>query len=169
MSNPIISQKIKQLRIDRGLTQKEVYEKMGVSQSTFSSWELGKSEPSALAFLKLCRIYGVSDILLEFTGDSLNNDISKGEYSLIKKYRLLNEDGQQRLDSTLDDLLKIDQYRKDHSQPDLGEIIERAEQEHAAKAKLVAHGGFKQYHDISDEKLAEIIKKAEEQKRNKRS
>ncbi len=136
MSNPIISQKIKQLRIDRGLTQKEVYEKMGVSQSTFSSWELGKSEPSALAFLKLCRIYGVSDILLEFTGDSLNNDISKGEYSLIKKYRLLNEDGQHKTDAYMDDLLGSDRYR----QKNLDETIQELE-EKSKHAMLVAAAG----------------------------
>lgn len=164
MSNPIISQKIKQLRIDRGLTQKDVYEKMGVSQSTFSSWELGKSEPSALAFLKLCRIYGVSDILLEFTGDSLNNDISKGEYSLIKKYRLLNEDDKKKIDTHMDDLLQAAENKKR-----LADAIKEADARMTSGFTLVAAGGDPQIGVTapSEDKLLAAIKEAEEIKKRK--
>lgn len=67
MANKQIGAKLQELRKKNGLTQKDVYERLGVSQSTFSSWEIGKSEPDAMTFLELCDIYNVNDIISEFT------------------------------------------------------------------------------------------------------
>ena len=57
MANKNISKKLRQARVDAGLSQYDVYNWLGVSQSTFSSWETGKSEPSILVFLNLCLKY----------------------------------------------------------------------------------------------------------------
>ena len=59
MANYKIAQKLKEARIGAGLTQKHVYSQLGIPQSTFSSWEIGKSEPDADTLIKLCRIYGI--------------------------------------------------------------------------------------------------------------
>ncbi len=53
-------------RVNAGLTQKEVCEKMGITEKTLIMWEKGRI-PRADKLIKLCEIYGcdVSDIRLE--------------------------------------------------------------------------------------------------------
>lgn len=99
------SETLKQLRIDAGYTQKQVYEMIGVPQSTFSSWEVGKSEPSADVLLRLCRIYGVNDIFSAFGYDGYNDDgsicLNMNEIEIIEKYRDLDDHGREMVDFTL--------------------------------------------------------------------
>lgn len=72
MANMMICKKLKQARLSAGLSQKDVYEWLGISQSTFSSWETGKSEPSVAVFLKLCLKYNIEDITDFFLSDKIN-------------------------------------------------------------------------------------------------
>lgn len=53
MASKNFSQILKDLRFKAGYTQKDVYEHFGIPQSTFSSWEVGKSEPSGEMLIKL--------------------------------------------------------------------------------------------------------------------
>ena len=46
-------------RANAGLTQKEVAEKLGISNKTVCSWEKGKSFPDARQIDALCTLYGV--------------------------------------------------------------------------------------------------------------
>lgn len=62
MANEEISRKLRQARITSEMSQRQMYEKLGVKQSTLSSWETGKSEPDISTFLEMCRIYGIDDI-----------------------------------------------------------------------------------------------------------
>ncbi len=71
MADKNISEKLKNARRAAGLSQYDVYNWLGVSQSTFSSWETGKSEPSVSVFLQLCAKYEISDIADFFLGDSV--------------------------------------------------------------------------------------------------
>lgn len=52
--------RLKQLRKERKLTQKELGEKVGVKQNTFTNWENGKRVPSYENLVKLADIFGVS-------------------------------------------------------------------------------------------------------------
>lgn len=104
MEKKKVGMKLKELRLQAGLSQKQVYEILGVSQSTFSSWEVGKSEPDAITFLKLCKIYNIDDILLEFTGQTTNQTFSSKEIFIIRKYRQLNAAGKTKLEEYLSDL-----------------------------------------------------------------
>ena len=54
MASKEFSNTLKNLRIKAGFTQKQVYEHFNIPQSTFSSWEVGKSEPSGDMLIKLC-------------------------------------------------------------------------------------------------------------------
>ena len=61
----IISTRIKQLRMERNLSQQEVSNAICVSQRSISSWESGKNEPKASYIIKLAKFYDVSaDYLL---------------------------------------------------------------------------------------------------------
>lgn len=100
------SETLKQLRINAGYTQKQVYEMIGVPQSTFSSWEIGKSEPSADTLLHLCQIYGVEDVLTAFGYDGYKEDgslqLNMYEIDIIEKYRELDAHGKEMVDFTLE-------------------------------------------------------------------
>lgn len=50
---------IKEARISSGLTQYQLAILVGVSKTTISNWERGKSCISAISFIKFCRITGV--------------------------------------------------------------------------------------------------------------
>ena len=56
---------IRSLRIDRGLTQKQVAQLLGISQNTYSQYEIGVLNYPVDALLKLADLYEVSvDYLL---------------------------------------------------------------------------------------------------------
>lgn len=97
---------LKELRIKAGYTQKQVYEMLNIPQSTFSSWEIGKAEPSASMTLKLCDLYHVDDILSAFGYDGYNEDgsiqLNIKEQDLIEKYRSLDSYGQETVNYILD-------------------------------------------------------------------
>jgi repressor LexA len=55
-----ISQRIKQLRTARGLTQKEFADSLGIVQGYLSGIERGKKIPSFTLLMALCYVYGIS-------------------------------------------------------------------------------------------------------------
>ena len=56
---------IKKLRLDSGLTQKELAEILSVSQQTISLWETRTTVPDALTIIAICKYFNVSsDYLL---------------------------------------------------------------------------------------------------------
>lgn len=60
-----ISKRLKQLRLERKLSQQEVANAILVSQRIISSWESGENEPKASYIYKLAKFYDVStDYLL---------------------------------------------------------------------------------------------------------
>ena len=51
---------LKAARVNVGLTQSAVAEKLNISISTVKSWEKGKTFPKQPQIERLCEIYGVS-------------------------------------------------------------------------------------------------------------
>ncbi len=61
-------ERLKFLRAERGLTQKDVAKAIGVAQSAVTFWENGKRVPNALAIIALAKFFDVSaDYLLGLT------------------------------------------------------------------------------------------------------
>lgn len=61
-----IGEKLKQTRVDAGVSQVELAERIGVYQKDISRWENGERTPSVEAFAKICRALNASaDELLE--------------------------------------------------------------------------------------------------------
>lgn len=89
MANVRFGQKLRELRNSKGLTQQQVADELRLkNKSTLGSWEVGKSEPDAYTFLKLCRIYEVEDIYSAFDEVGPQNDSD----DISSKYRLLRPD-----------------------------------------------------------------------------
>ena len=55
-----LPERLRWLRKSRGLTQVEVSEALGCEQAMISSWEVGRTRPSAIALGALARFYDLS-------------------------------------------------------------------------------------------------------------
>ena len=60
-----LKERIKELRIDKGVPQKEVAKFLGVVESCYANYEQGRSEPNLDMLIKLAKYFGVrTDYLL---------------------------------------------------------------------------------------------------------
>jgi len=65
-----LSDRIKQSRIDAGLTQQQLGDAIGVNKSTIAGYERGSREPDAIKLIKIARALNVTgDYLLEIEDD----------------------------------------------------------------------------------------------------
>ncbi|PLA90515.1 helix-turn-helix domain-containing protein [Ligilactobacillus salivarius] len=94
----MIGDTIKQLRKVHNLSQETFASKIGVSQTTVTSWETGKAEPTSSIIVKIANYFNVStDFILD-----VNN--SKQPFSLgnkIKKLRKIHNLNQSELGKIL--------------------------------------------------------------------
>lgn len=66
----IINKKLKELRAEKGLTQKAVAEQLEISTTCYSGYEQGYREPDLKTLIKICKLFDVSaDYLLGLKGD----------------------------------------------------------------------------------------------------
>lgn len=65
MNNNDFGKKLKDLRMENGLTQRELGEKLGYCNQTVSFWESGRREPDLDALVAVAKFFDVSvDYLL---------------------------------------------------------------------------------------------------------
>lgn len=65
MTEMRIGEKIRRLRIQKGMSQARLGEALSVSQDTISLWETGKSLPDIETLVRICAIFDVTaDYLL---------------------------------------------------------------------------------------------------------
>lgn len=53
------SNKLKNIRWDKRLSQKSVSEKLGIAASTYSNWEQGRTEPSISDIYRLIEVFDI--------------------------------------------------------------------------------------------------------------
>ena len=59
------NERLKSIRIECNMTQKQVYERLNMSANGYASYEQGRTEPNIETIVKLCSIFDVSaDYLL---------------------------------------------------------------------------------------------------------
>ncbi len=56
----LMAERLKQLRINNDLSKNEAADKVGVSRTTYSNWEAGEAEPSAIDMIQICEAFSVS-------------------------------------------------------------------------------------------------------------
>ncbi|MBQ8309165.1 MAG: helix-turn-helix transcriptional regulator [Clostridia bacterium] len=58
-------ERLKMIRQESNMTQKDVYTQLNISQNGYASYEQGRTEPNINTLIKLCKIFDVSsDYLL---------------------------------------------------------------------------------------------------------
>jgi len=68
--------KLRNLRIQRGLTQMELAEKLGTSQSSITSWEQNRREPDFLTIKRIADFFHVPMSALLPSADDLDESVN---------------------------------------------------------------------------------------------
>jgi transcriptional regulator with XRE-family HTH domain len=79
-----LAERLRWLRKQRGLTQVEVSEALGCEQAMVSSWEVGRTRPSAIAMGALARYYQLSIVALE-TGEGFSREAVESYTNSLKR------------------------------------------------------------------------------------
>lgn len=69
-------EKLKALRIEKGLTQQQIAEKIGLVKGSISAYEQSAKYPSIDVLIKLCEMFGVSADYLLGLSDSIEYNLS---------------------------------------------------------------------------------------------
>lgn len=97
--------RLKELRIEKNLTQTKLAENFGITYSNIGEWERGKSEPSIEMIIKLADFFNVSiDYLVGREGDFGNVTVSSPATEELT-YR------EQRLLDAFKKLSELEQYK----------------------------------------------------------
>lgn len=86
----IISANIKKYRREKGMTQKELADALGVKNTTVSMWEVGSNLMPAEVLVEVCRVLGVS--LNEIGADDEKEKTSAGADARLNEFISLFSD-----------------------------------------------------------------------------
>ena len=92
----MIGENIKKIRITRGITQAQLADRVGVSEKTVSSWEVGRTEPRSNLFDSICRILNCD--MSELVD---GNKVLPDDSLLLRKYHALDGFGKRAVDLVL--------------------------------------------------------------------
>lgn len=122
----MIGVKIKGLRLQNGLTQKQLGEKCGIAEPTIRKYELGKLNPKIETIGKIAAALNVSvadimgwsqfDEMYPNLGEevklieTVENEYGKGSGTLLDLFSKLNAQGKKKAIDSLSDLTMIKQY-----------------------------------------------------------
>lgn len=129
-------EKLRKLRADRKISQQELAQKAGLSQTAIYYWEKGERKPKIEQLRRIAAVLGVyiGDLVDDwenYSKEEIEADwgtlcviahedaIKAGGYPLnelekplLDNYRRLNPSGQQKADNYVEDLTKIPEYTK---------------------------------------------------------
>ncbi|MDO5540937.1 MAG: helix-turn-helix transcriptional regulator [Eubacteriales bacterium] len=109
--------RIKELRIEKHITQVRLSIDLEVSQEAISAYEVGKHYPSAKSLIKLREIFNVSiDYILGLSDQRCPvvraDDLKPEEADIVQAYRRLDDAGRERLLSYMQGYLDARQENK---------------------------------------------------------
>ena len=101
-------ERLKALRKELNLTQKEFAEKIGYTRTAVSAWEIGRNEPSNNDTIKLAEYFGVTtDYLLGKSDlrDPEKIELENLDIAFASGLRGLNKENQETLKNIMEGLL----------------------------------------------------------------
>ena len=87
-----IYERLKSLRKERNLLQKDIADFLNISKSAYGYYEQGRNEPDIQTILKLAELYQVSADYLLCRVDIERECLTEKESELLGLYRRLNQD-----------------------------------------------------------------------------
>ena len=113
-----IGENIKRVRKEKGLTQKQLAEILGVTQQMIGSYENSDREPKLNSLSKIAKALDV-DVweLIEFNSIDIDENVTSvndnNKKTLDSYYNELNEKGQEKAVEQVELLTKIPEYKRD--------------------------------------------------------
>lgn len=107
----VLANRLKELREESGLSQKQAAQALFISNTSLSNYELNVSTPSPETLVEICKFYNVSmDYLFGITDvKQKSDDLPSDEAKLLNNYSKLSEQNK----SLLLDLLKAIENKAD--------------------------------------------------------
>ena len=109
--------RIKELRLERNLTQSDVAKAIGTSQRNIGRWENGENEPAAFYIKALAEYFNVSaDYLLGLEDDfgvktvapEQSEEFTASEREMIRKIRAMRKESRELVEQMIDTLAGTD-------------------------------------------------------------
>lgn len=94
-----IGEKIKRIRTEKGITQKELAKKLGTSPQNLAQYETGKRNPKSATIMRIAQA-------LECSPADLDTELSKIEISVFEKDKALIINGQLTSGTSINELKK---------------------------------------------------------------
>ena len=111
--------RLKDLRLERGLSQSDVADNIGCSTVVYSRYETGNRQPSIDMLISLAKFFNVTtDYLLEIepnmtvSSSSINNVLSDREKEIVITFRNLSHDNKDIIMGKAKELLREQQQNK---------------------------------------------------------
>lgn len=106
---------LQNLRKERGFTQKELAEQLGMPQQTYQGYESGTRKVTLQLLKQLADYFNVSIDYL--SGRNQNNQVKKDDFNetnikLLYYFNSLNEAGKNKVIDYIGDLIEIPKYKK---------------------------------------------------------
>lgn len=101
----MLSERLKTLRKEAGLTQEEVAKKLGISRPAYTYWEKGEKRPTPDKLTQIASLFGVStDYLLNSNSDDI--DLSEVELLFRTTSKGMTEEEQEIFKKELIEFMK---------------------------------------------------------------
>lgn len=89
------SESLRRFRKERGLTQRQVADAIGIREAVYQRYDQGKAVPSVVVVMKIADAF---DVPLDYlTGRNKEEGKTNGEVYLLNDFRELNPEGQRSL------------------------------------------------------------------------
>ena len=103
----MLGKNVKEFRLEKGLTQKELAEKIGVTQGTIHFWEQGINEPTSGYLVKLADFFNISiDELLSYEKKDKTHTMPPKLEKLMRTFNTLTESQQDLALSIIQEIAK---------------------------------------------------------------
>lgn len=112
---PLICERIRYYREKRGIEQKKMAQKLGITGNSISNWETGRSRPDVNLLPEICRVLEITLYDL-FRMEAPAGAVSDKHRELIESYASLSKGHQRAVDELIASLARAEGYE---SCPDL--------------------------------------------------
>ena len=100
-----MNDRIKQVRVDAGLTQEKFADRLGLKRNSVANYEIGRNVPLDAILLSICREFNINENWLRTGGGDMHCFTGDDEMKqLAQQYALLNDSDRELVKKIIDSL-----------------------------------------------------------------